>query len=95
MWTMFFSPPSMEWQTATYNWLDLWTEFLTQSNVKGVNADVWDQTFKFAEEVMKDETLSWWDEMASWPGIIDDFIEWLRENKGIAGTTDKTDEMEY
>jgi DCN1-like protein 1/2 len=97
VWQIFFAAPALAWRTPSgRDWLAMWTEFLGQSSTKGVNMDVWDQTFKFVEEVLRDETLAWWDEMASWPGIIDEFVEWLGREKGIGkkGNED-VDEMEY
>ena len=95
IWQVFFNSPSLSWRTPKHDWIGLWMEFLDQSSTKGVNLDVWDQTFKFVEEVLRDETLSWWDEMASWPGIIDEFIEWLKDNKGIGKKEQAVDEMEF
>ena len=95
LWQLFFSPPSILWRTAKHNWLAYWVEFLNQSSTKGVNADVWEQTFKFVEEVLRDEKLGWWDEMASWPGIIDEFVQWLGVHKGIGKTERQFEEMEF
>lgn len=43
---------------------------------------------------MKDETLGFWSEEASWPSVIDDFVEWVRTEKGRGGGAGGTDAME-
>lgn len=61
--------------------LDQWFQFLS-SNKKAITRDSWRMVYLFFLEVVaKDpEGLSYYDEMASWPSVIDEYIEWLREN---------------
>ena len=95
-WRLVFSPPGLDWRTKNNNWLDLWLEFVSASSHKAFNRDAWTQTFRFAEETLKDETLSWWDEASSWPALIDEFVEWIKEKRGIGKTNgDEDEDMEY
>ena len=96
-WRLLFSPPGLDWRTKNNNWLEMWLEFVGESSHKAFNRDAWAQTFRFAEETLKDESLSWWDEASSWPALIDEFVEWIKEKKGIGKPTggDEDEDMEY
>ncbi|TVY93785.1 Defective in cullin neddylation protein [Lachnellula willkommii] len=88
-WQIIFSPPGKPWVTASTDWLDLWSEFLTATWTKSVNRDMWNQTFEFALKTMQDETLSFWSEDSAWPGVIDDFVVYAKVKRGdIAMETD-------
>ncbi|OIW22719.1 DUF298-domain-containing protein [Coniochaeta ligniaria NRRL 30616] len=80
-WDMVFSPPGMAWETATTDWLAEWKEFLGEKWTRSVNKDMWNQTLEFALKSMEDESLGFWSEDAAWPGVIDEFVMWCRENK--------------
>lgn len=94
MWNVLLAPPMSSWKTKSHDWLNEWTEFVTQANTKGVNKDVWEQTFKFAQETLKDETLSWWNENSAWPALIDEFVEWIKAKSG-GGAGGEDEDMEY
>lgn len=81
-WTMLFSPPGLQWETAEHDWLDLWKTFLGEKWTRSVNKDMWNMTLEFALKSMADESLSFWNEEGAWPSVIDDFVEWCR-SKGI------------
>lgn len=91
---MMLSPPSFDWSTKSTPWLQLWLEFVGDNSVKGINADVWNQTLVFAEESTKDDTLKWWSEESAWPALVDEFVEWINEKRGV-NKNDEDDEMEY
>ncbi|EMC97902.1 hypothetical protein BAUCODRAFT_86079 [Baudoinia panamericana UAMH 10762] len=84
-WRMVFSPPSFDWRTSNSPWLDWWLEFQQAKKTKAVNKDLWKQTLTFAEETMKDDTLSFWSEESSWPSVIDEFVEWVKTEKRPGG----------
>lgn len=81
-WTLLFSKQGFEWRTPKTPWLDWWLQYQEEKWKKAVNKDLWRQTLTFAEETMKDESLGFWSEEASWPSVIDDFVEWVKVEKG-------------
>jgi DCN1-like protein 1/2 len=96
LWRLLFSPPGLNWRTRDNNWISLWLEFVEGNSAKAFNRDVWSQTLRFAEESLKDESLSWWSEEASWPAVIDEFVQWIKEKRGIGITgKDEDEDMEY
>ena len=80
-WRLLLTAPSIEWHTNTTPWLDWWVEFLESRWKKSVNKDMWDQTFNFVEKTLGDESLSWWSEDSAWPGVIDEFVEYVSKEK--------------
>ncbi|KAF2225793.1 Cullin binding-domain-containing protein [Elsinoe ampelina] len=81
-WRLLFSPPSLSWSTPNSPWLDWWIEFLEAKWKKSVNKDMWDQTLSFAFKTLEDESMSWWSEDSAWPGVIDEFVAWVKEKRG-------------
>eukprot|EP00005_Dracoamoeba_jomungandri_P000059 CAMPEP_0174252360 /NCGR_PEP_ID=MMETSP0439-20130205/1863_1 /TAXON_ID=0 /ORGANISM="Stereomyxa ramosa, Strain Chinc5" /LENGTH=598 /DNA_ID=CAMNT_0015332883 /DNA_START=29 /DNA_END=1825 /DNA_ORIENTATION=- len=65
---------------------DKWLEFLKKKEKKAISRDVWQQLFEFALAYKSD--LSNYDEMAAWPLIFDEFVEWTKGG-------DETEEPEY
>jgi len=55
--------------------------FLDEKGVKAVTKDVWDMLLTFATSVEDD--MSDYDDDGAWPVLIDDFVEWFREKKGL------------
>ena len=49
---------------------------------KSVNKDMWNQTFEFYLKTLEDETLSFWSEDSAWPGVIDEFVVYVKEKRG-------------
>jgi DCN1-like protein 1/2 len=87
-WGMLFSENGLEWRTANANWLEWWVDYQTNKWGKAVNKDLWKQTLTFAEETMKDETLGFWSEESSWPSVIDEFVDWVKKEKGVGASKD-------
>jgi hypothetical protein len=83
-WELLFSSPlsAVKWQSETTPWLSWWIEFLNNSWKKSVNKDMWNETLKFAQLTLSDESMSFWNEDSSWPSVIDDFVEWVKEKRG-------------
>lgn len=83
-WTLLFSSPAspIKWTTPTTPWLEWWIEFLTTSWKRAVNKDVWNETLRFAQESLKDEALTFWSEEASWPSVIDEFVDFVKKKRG-------------
>ncbi len=82
----------MNWATVSTKWLELWTQYLQDKWTKTVNKDMWNQTFEFFQKSMQDESMSFWSEDGAWPGVIDDFVVYVKEARGPAGNgADKMD----
>lgn len=83
-WDILFSSPlsATKWTSPDTPWLDWWKEFLSSSWKKSVNKDMWNETLKFAQLTLQDEKMSFWNEESSWPSVIDEFVEWVREKRG-------------
>lgn len=88
-WQMLFASPGMRWATESTNWLDLWLEYLQAKWTRSVNKDMWNQTLEFFQRSVQDDEMSFWSEDGAWPGVIDDFVMYVKEKRGSA-----TDKME-
>lgn len=93
-WETLFGPDARPWKSRRVNWLKLWKEFLEAKWTRSVNRDMWNQTLVFADKTMQDDTLSFWSENDSWPGVIDDFVEWCKEKGHVKGAAAGVDGME-
>ncbi|OAL46465.1 hypothetical protein IQ07DRAFT_647438 [Pyrenochaeta sp. DS3sAY3a] len=82
-WSLLFgdSMSAVEWTSPNSPWLTWWTEFLTSQFKKSVNKDMWNETLKFAQLTLADEAMSFWNEESSWPSVIDEFVEWVKNEK--------------
>lgn len=51
---------------------------------------MWDQTGVFATRCMDDGTMGWWSEDGAWPGVLDEFVEFVREKRmgGCGGSAE-------
>ncbi|KAG8530475.1 uncharacterized protein KY384_004978 [Bacidia gigantensis] len=87
-WRLLLSPPSIVWSTTSTPWLDWWLEYLEAKWKKAVSKDMWDQTGLFVLKSMEDETMSWWSEEGSWPGVIDEFVAFVRTRREESGKMD-------
>ena len=90
-WRLLLAPPSLSWSTATIPWLDWWIEFLETKWKKSVNKDMWDQLGVFVQKCGEDESMSWWSEDGAWPGVIDEFVGFVKEKRGGAGGGEEMD----
>ena len=85
-WRLLFTAPSVSWNTAKTPWLDWWIEFLNEKWKKSINKDTWDQTGTFAMKTLEDESMSWWNEGGAWPSILDEFVGYVREKRGMGAS---------
>lgn len=83
-WRLLFTAPSLSWNTASTPWLTLWLDYLETQWKKSVSKDMWDQTGVFAMKSLEDESMSWWSEDGAWPGVLDEFVFYVREKRGEA-----------
>jgi hypothetical protein len=93
-WELLFTSPlsAVKWTSPNSPWLTWWSEFLNARWKKSVNRDMWNETLKFAQLTLEDEAMSFWNEDASWPSVIDDFVEYVKKEKRGGG--DHADAME-
>lgn len=61
--------------------LQEWTDFVQQVYKKNISKDTWNMILEFAEYLTEDPQLENYDLEGSWPSIIDEFVEHMR-NKG-------------
>lgn len=87
-WNLLFTSAlsPIKWTSQSSPWLDWWLEYITNEYKRSINKDVWNQTLKFAQATLQDPTLSFWNEEASWPSVVDDFVAWVKKEK--RGETD-------
>ncbi|CAO2655390.1 Nn.00g104540.m01.CDS01 [Neocucurbitaria sp. VM-36] len=95
-WGLLFDSPlsAVKWTSPSTPWLTWWTEFLTSSWKKSVNKDMWNETLKFAQLTLSDEAMSFWNEESSWPSVIDEFVEWVKNEKR-GGSKEEVMEEDY
>lgn len=55
---------------------------------------MWNETLKFAQLTLGDEAMSFWNEDASWPSVIDEFVEWVKMEKR-GGSKEEVMDEEY
>ena len=81
-WRLLLQPPSVSWTSGRTPWLEWWIAYLEERGRKGVSKDMWDQTGVFILASLEDESMSWWTEDGAWPGVLDDFVAYVREKRG-------------
>lgn len=90
-WRLLLTPPSFSWTTSTTPWLAWWTEYLEAKWKKSVSKDMWDQTGVFVKKSSEDESMSWWSEDGAWPGVIDEFVAYVRAKRGEGKAEEEMD----
>jgi DCN1-like protein 1/2 len=93
-WELLFQSPlsAVNWNTDSTPWSTWWIEFLNTKYNRSVNKDVWNQTLKFAQQSLEDEEMSFWSEEASWPSVIDQFVEYVKKDKRGGGEVEAMEE---
>ncbi|KAL6911468.1 hypothetical protein ACP4OV_000273 [Aristida adscensionis] len=70
------------WQLlfAERNWplIDQWCQFLQVRHNEAISRDTWAQLLEFVKTI--DPQLTNYDEEGAWPYLIDEFVEYLKEN---------------
>ncbi|KAI9742086.1 MAG: Scaffold-type E3 ligase [Cirrosporium novae-zelandiae] len=93
-WRLLFGPTGWSWgvgggdgEKLQFPWLDWWVEFVTSSWKRAVGKDMWNMLEAFARKTNEDETLSWWSDTGAWPGVIDDFVGWVKAKEEYGAST--------
>ena len=42
---------------------------------------MWNMTYEFFKRTIEDEDFGWWDEQGAWPGVLDEFVSYVREKR--------------
>eukprot|EP01083_Nonionella_stella_P289880 986438_1 len=58
-------------------WLQ-WCDLVKDKDMKVISRDCWEQIYDFLKET---SSIDDYDEMLGWPVQIDEFVEWMQENK--------------
>ncbi|KAM1122827.1 hypothetical protein ACFX2I_004320 [Malus domestica] len=74
MWQLVFA--EKQWP-----YVEHWCQFLPARHNKAISRDTWSQLLEFATAV--DPSLSNYDAEGAWPYLIDEFVEYLKENGAI------------
>jgi len=82
-WRLLFTAPSVAWSTPQTPWLEWWIEYLETRWKKAISKDMWDQTGSFMAKTLEDEGMGWWSEDGAWPGVLDEFVGFVRERRGV------------
>lgn len=80
-WRLLLQTPSMNWGTPSTPWLEWWITFLEERWRKSVSKDMWDQTGIFVLRSLEDESMGWWSEDGAWPGVLDEYVGYVRERR--------------
>lgn len=83
-WRLFFDESSggIKGNTETSPWLDWWLEYMEKRGTKVISKDLWEQLEVFLRKALEDENLDFWDADAAWPGLIDEFVDFVKEKRG-------------
>ncbi|MCJ1281495.1 Scaffold-type E3 ligase [Xylographa opegraphella] len=85
-WRLLFGSSGIQWRGRDgTDWLGLWCGFVEERWKKSVSKDMWDQTGVFALKSLEDGTMAWWSEDGAWPGVLDEFVVFVRERRGDGG----------
>ncbi|PYI33948.1 hypothetical protein BP00DRAFT_391194 [Aspergillus indologenus CBS 114.80] len=88
-WRLFFTADhgGVAWRSPApaTPWLDWWLEFLEGRGRRPVNKDLWEQVEVFMRRTGEDAAMGWWSVDGAWPGLIDEFVEFVRERRKAGG----------
>ncbi|KAF3910783.1 hypothetical protein ABW20_dc0101661 [Dactylellina cionopaga] len=59
--------------------IDRWIDYLNTKWKKSISKDTWNMLYDFVGFASKDPTLASYDDMGSWPSVIDGYVEYYRE----------------
>ena len=65
-----------------WRYIDDWCAFLAERHNRAISRDTWQQLLEFIQAVKPD--LADYDDAGAWPYLVDEFVEWMRENRADA-----------
>jgi len=74
MWQLLFS-------CRPWNLIDSWCEFLQKNHNRAISKDTWTQLLDFVNVI--DDDFSNFDENGAWPYLIDEFVEFVKEQRQV------------
>ena len=85
-WRLLFGEGGWQWKSDNGGqmtpWLEWYLEHLSTNWKKSVNKDLWEQTAKFARKSVDDPSMDWWSEEGAWPGVLDEFVNFVKGKRG-------------
>lgn len=63
-----------------------WIDYLEEKWKKSISQDMWDQTGVFVSKSLEDESMGWWSEDGAWPGVLDEFVVYVKERRAKSGS---------
>ena len=68
-----------------------WIEFINKVYKRAISRDTWQMFYLFVRDVVASDPLNFknYDEMAAWPSVIDEYVEYLRENGLLRSNTEE------
>jgi hypothetical protein len=64
---------------------NIWPGMMQAKHNKAISKDTWSQLFEFSRII--DPSVSNYDSEGAWPYLIDEFVEYLRENQSLEACT--------
>lgn len=63
--------------------LDQWYKFISTEYKRPLSKDSWTMFYSFVSEIIFDDPVDLrnYSEMSSWPSVVDEYVEYLRENE--------------
>lgn len=72
-----------EFQNDTWERLEQWFKFVEDEYKRDFSKDSWKMFYYFVKDIISQDPKEFkdYDEMSAWPSVIDEYVEYLRENQ--------------
>lgn len=83
-WQLLFKHKS-KLSDSCYERLNQWYKFINDIYQKNISKDSWDMFYFFVNDIIIQDPINFknYDEMSAWPSVIDEYVEYLRDNQLI------------